>query len=561
MFLPATPEEMKKLGWAKADIILVSGDAYIDSPFSGTAVIGKSLTAKGFKVAVISQPDIESAEDIMRLGSPSLYWGISAGATDSLVANYTASGKKRRSCDFTPGGENNKRPDRASIVYTNLIKRFDHDKKSIVLGGIEASLRRMSHYDMLSDKIRRPLLFDAKADWLIYGMGEFTAVMLAESLQKGGTCLNIPGLCYISNDLPDNAVVLPPYEEVERDKDAFHTYFKEFYAHASTLSEAVVAQKCGRRWLIQNPPYKASQAELDHVYGLDYEREAHPHEIKKGGIKAVETIRFSVNTHRGCFGECNFCAIAVHQGRVVVSRSEKSIINEIERISKHPKFRGIISDVGGATANMYGAACKLMEKGEACKNRRCLFPSVCPSLKSPQKQYVALLEKLHKLKGIKKLHITSGIRTDLALADKECGRLFIKLLAARHTSGQIKLAPEHTDMKVLQAMGKCGSGSFIKFIDIFMKESEKAGKKQFTTCYFMAAHPGSTENSMHEVKKFSDRLKYTPEQVQIFTPTPSTWSTCMYHTGKDVDGKTIYIPKSVKEKIRQKEIITKRRTK
>lgn len=246
---------------------------------------------------------------------------------------------------------------------------------------------------------------------------------------------------------------------------------------------------------------------------------------------------------------------------MVVSRSEKSIINEIERISKHPKFRGIISDVGGATANMYGAACKLMEKGEACKNRRCLFPSVCPSLKSPQKQYVALLEKLHKLKGIKKLHITSGIRTDLALADKECGRLFIKLLAARHTSGQIKLAPEHTDMKVLQAMGKCGSGSFIKFIDIFMKESEKAGKKQFTTCYFMAAHPGSTENSMHEVKKFSDRLKYTPEQVQIFTPTPSTWSTCMYHTGKDVDGKTIYIPKSVKEKIRQKEIITKRRTK
>jgi uncharacterized radical SAM protein YgiQ len=337
MFLPTTPAEMQALGWAQLDVILVNGDAYIDSPFSGIAVIGKSLLAAGYKVGVIAQPDIKSNIDIMRLGSPRLFWGVSAGATDSLVANYTALGKKRRNCDFTAGGVNDRRPDRACIIYTNLIKQFDPAKKPVVLGGIEASLRRMAHYDMLSDNIRRPILFDAKANYLIYGMGEFTAINLAKALANGDDTSKLAGLCYIAKDLPAQTELLASYEIVSADKDEFYTFFKAFYNHASSMSPAVLAQKCGDRYVIQNPPYVPTQTELDSTYELDYERAAHPHDSARGEIKALHTIQHSINTHRGCFGECNFCAITAHQGRTVLSRSVESIIKEVEAITKQDR--------------------------------------------------------------------------------------------------------------------------------------------------------------------------------------------------------------------------------
>ncbi len=559
MFLPATADELKKLGWQQADIILVSGDVYIDSPYSGAALVGKSLLDAGFKVAVISQPDIKSPADIMRLGSPRLYWGVTAGATDSMVANYTASGKKRRSCDFTPGGENSRRPDRACIVYANLIKQYDKEKKPVVLGGIEASLRRFAHYDSHTEKIRRPLLFDAKADYLIYGMGEYPAINLALALEQGKDPRNIKGLCYLSKTPPEGTVILPHFEETADDSVKFEAFFRQFYSHASSLSGEILAQKCGDRYMIQNPPYIMSSGELDHIHSLRFERDAHPLEKRRGPVKAVETAKYSISAHRGCFGECNFCAISVHQGRAVVSRSPESIIEEAEAVSKLPGFKGIISDVGGPTANMYGSECVKMRKGEVCGDKRCLWPSVCPSLSGSQKNYVELLRRLREIKGIKKILISSGIRTDLALADRNNGPRFAVELAKYHTGGQIKLAPEHSENDVLRLMGKPSISSIEQFTTLFLQSSAKENKKQFISYYFMAAHPGCTAESMKKLRRYIEsKFTFTPEQAQIFTPTPSTWSTCMYHTCRDyINGTPVYTEKKLKEKNFQKELISK----
>jgi uncharacterized radical SAM protein YgiQ len=537
-----TKKEMNTLGWERLDVILVSGDAYIDSPFSGVALIGKSLLAAGYKVGVISQP--LTGDDIMQLGVPNLYWGVTAGLTDSLVANYTASGKLRRSCDFTPGGENNKRPDRATIVYTNLIKQHSKEKKPIVLGGIEASLRRLTHYDLLKEKLLRPLLFDSKADFLIYGQGEIPAVMLA----KGEPTTSIPNLCYIAKEAPEGAVIYPSYEECIADKDTFGAFFKEFYADSSTLTRNITAQRCGDRFLIQNPAHIMTSAELDKIHEADFERAVHPYDLQKGAVRGAETTKNSISAHRGCFGECSFCAISVHQGRMVTSRSEASIINEAQRL------KGTISDVGGATANMYGSECALMKRGTPCKDKSCLYPTPCPTLANSQKRYVELLAKLRGIAGIKKIFIASGIRCDMAIHDKNYGSKFIQDLAKHHTGGQIKLAPEHSDQSVLDYMGKSSMRYFEEFAERFMQISRQEGKKQFITCYFMAAHPGCTMNSMDRLKRYiKAHLGFTPEQVQIFTPTPSTWSTCMYYTGKDKEGKSVYVAKG-KERNEQKDI-------
>jgi uncharacterized radical SAM protein YgiQ len=557
MFLPMTRPEMQKLGWERADVILVSGDAYIDSPFCGIAVVGKTLMTAGYKTVVISQPDT-CTDDIMKLGTPNLYWGVSAGATDSLVANYTSSGKKRKNCDFTPGGVNCKRPDRASIVYSNLIKRYSpagSAKKPIVLGGIEASLRRMAHYDFLEDKIRRPILFDAKADFLIYGQGEITAVRLAEALANNRSPLEIDGLCHISRRLPEDAMILPTFEECAADRDAFAEFFRQFHFQASTLSRKISTQKCGDRWLVQNPAYIMDSKTLDHIYGQDFERAVHPYDLDKGAVAAAETTRFSITSHRGCFGECNFCAISVHQGRMVVSRGEASIISEARTIAAMRGFNGTITDVGGATANMYGAECPKMLKGAPCADNNCLFPVPCEFLNNSQKRYADILAILRKTDGIKKINVASGIRCDLALADKANGGRFISDLAKYHTGGQIKLAPEHIDPAVLRYMGKCSAAFSEKFAAKFMETSRREGKKQFVTYYFMAAHPGCTVNSMEKLKRYiREQLNFTPEQVQIFTPTPSTWSTCMYYTEKDKNGEPLFVPKG-KIKNAQKKLI------
>ncbi|MDY5049947.1 MAG: YgiQ family radical SAM protein [Candidatus Mucispirillum faecigallinarum] len=554
MFLPISMEEVKSLGWDYIDVILVTGDAYIDSPFSGTAVIGKYLLKHGFRTAVISQPAIDSDKDITVFGEPRLFWGISAGCVDSMVANYTAAGKPRKMCDFTPNGINNKRPDRASIVYTGLIRRFFKNTKPIVLGGIEASLRRIAHYDFKTDKIRRSILFDAKADYIIYGMGEVPVLEFARALQNNEDVKNIKGLCYISKELCDDAIILPSFDEVSSDKNKFHQMFKIFSDNSEAQSAKKLAQKTGDRYLIQNPPAYYDDEILDEVSDISFERAVHPK--INGKVKALETIKTSVISHRGCFGGCSFCAIAVHQGRRVISRSISSIIKEVESITKMKGFNGIISDLGGPTGNMYMMKCKKMEKLGACTHKSCLYPNVCASMNIDHKPILNLLEKVGSIKGVKKVFATSGIRADLAVNDKLNGKNYIAEIAKNHVSGQLKMAPESADSKVLKAMKKPDNKSFLEFCRIYKEYSKKFHKNQFISCYFIAAHPGENEKEAQNTHNFIEKyLDFSPEQVQIFTPTPSTWATCAYYTGLDEEGNKIYAEKQLSKKEKYKSII------
>ncbi len=609
MFLPATQKEIFNLGWKKLDVILVTGDTYIDSPFTGVAVIGKILVKHGFRVGIIAQPDVDSDIDIKRLGEPELFWGITAGAVDSMVANYTASKKWRKSDDYTPGGINNRRPDRAVIAYTNLVKKYFKTTCPIVLGGIEASLRRICHYDFWSNKIRRSILFDAKADLLVYGMAETSVVQLAaafkrakttekksgsKSVNKSGkrseensgkeqkTSLEkeskeeklkfqrenysienaisgIRGICYISKTKPENYVELPGFKEVLQDKDNFIESFNIFYQNNDPLTAQGLVQKQDSRFLIQNPPglYPDTKG-MDEISDLDFERDVHPYYKKNGKVKALDTIRFSISTHRGCYGECSFCAIAVHEGRTIRWRSKESILKEAVAITKHPGFKGIISDAGGPTANMYGYECAKKLKSGACRDKRCLFPSVCKNLAPDHSKLIGVFEKISKLKGVKKIFTSSGIRYDLVFNDKKYGEAYLKQIVSRHVSGQLKVAPEHSEKKVLDLMGKPGTSSLCKFKKKFDSLSKKENKKQFLTYYFIAAHPGCTIEDMEKLRQFIKKeLRLKPEQAQIFTPTPSTYSTLMYYTGKDpFSGKKIFVEKNIKSKEKQKRKIT-----
>ncbi len=578
---------MEELGWEQCDVILVTGDAYIDSPYTGAAVIGRVLMDAGYKVGVIAQPDTnlklkaeslklngevqDRPDDITRLGEPRLFWGVTGGCVDSMVSNYTATKKFRKSDDFTPGGQNTKRPDRAVIAYSNLIRQAFKNTVPIVLGGIEASLRRIAHYDYWSDNIRKSVLFDAKADFLVYGMGERAVVDLAgvienrfqvsgfkfQEKENGQELRAIRGICYVSPEKPEGYLEIPSFDEVKYDKKRFIEAFKAFYKNNDFLSAKGLVQRQDTRYLVQNPPAEPLKPhELDRVNELPYERDAHPYYKSQGVIKALDTIRFSVNSHRGCYGECNFCAITNHQGRVVISRSENSILKEAELLTKLPGFTGYIYDIGGPTANMYATGCSKVKDGH-CESRRCLFPEVCPSLINSHQRQIKLLERVRKIKGIKKVFIGSGIRYDMVMADKNNGSNYLKILAQNHTSGQIKLAPEHSDAGVLKLMGKPGTKSLVEFKDAFFKYSAEAGLKQFITYYLIAAHPGCSEREMHSLKGYLSReLKARPEQVQVFTPTPGTWSSVMYYTGIDpFTGGGIFVEKGQKGKENQKEII------
>lgn len=562
MFLPTTMEEVKKLGWNYLDIILISGDTYIDSSYNGTALIGKWLYKHGFKVGVIAQPDINSDVDIKRLGEPKLYWAVSAGCVDSMVANYTATKKKRRSDDFTPGGENTKRPDRASIAYTNLIKRhFKNSEVPIVLGGIEASLRRITHYDYWSNNLRRPLIFDAKADILSYGMGEKSMLELARAIRDKKDWRNIRGLSYISKEIKEGYLELPSYENCVKDKKEFIKAFETFYHNCDSILAKGLYQKCGDRYLIQNPPSENfSSRELDAIYSMDFERDVHPYYKKMGEVRALDTIKTSVTTHRGCYGECNFCAIAIHQGRTVISRTEDSIVDEVKEITKMKKFKGNIADVGGPTANMYQVECKKKLKFGACQDRRCLYPQKCPALKIDHSKQIDLLKRLKEIDKIKKIFIASGIRYDMILDDKKCGQMYMEEIIKDHVSGQMKIAPEHTEDKVLSLMGKQGKAPLKEFKEKFYQINKKLGKKQFLTYYLIAAHPGCNEKDMLDLKRFaSAELRVNPEQVQIFTPTPSTYSTLMYYTEMDpFTGKKLFVEKDNGKKQKQKDILIPR---
>ena len=559
MFLPTTRKELRQLGWKELDIILITGDAYIDSPFIGVAVIGKFLMDAGFRVGIIAQPDIQTEVDITRLGEPQLFWGVSGGSIDSLVANRTASGRKRKRDDYTPGGINNRRPDRAVLVYANLIRT--HFKKTcpIVLGGIEASLRRIAHYDYWSNKIRKSILVDAKADYLLYGMAEQSALALAKCLQKNDSPRDLRGLCYLAPEVPESALILPAFSEVVADKGAFARMFAGFYDQNDPVTAKPLVQQQDTRYLIQNPPWPTpTTKELDQIHALKFERELHPTCAEKGKVKALETIRFALATHRGCYGECNFCAIAVHQGRTVSWRSKESILKEAKELTRHPAFKGIIHDVGGPTANMYGFECEKKLKKGVCRKKRCLFPKICPSLPINHGSQVDLLRAIRKIKGVRKVFVASGLRYDMILGDKKKGRQYLEEIVGHHVSGQLKIAPEHSVDSVLNCMGKPGTNDLLKFRELFFALSKKARLKQFLTYYIIAAHPGCTLKDMQQLKSFAlKELKLLPRQVQIFTPTPSTFSTLMYWTGENpLTGRPCFVERSFQGREKQKNVLT-----
>lgn len=556
-FIPTSKKEMEERGWDSLDIILISGDTYYDTPYSGSAMIGRWLMHNGYRVGIIPQP---SQEDIGKLGIPNLFWSVSAGCVDSMVANRTANNKKRRHDDFTPGGKNDRRPDRATIVYTNMIKRFCKDKP-IVLGGIEASLRRIAHYDGWTDTVRRSVLFDAKADYITYGMAEFANLELADALRDSESTENIRGICYISKDCPEGHIEIPSYEECSEDEEKFTEAYLTFSRNCDSITAKGLCQKHGNRYLVQNPPQRdPTTEELDLFHSLGYMNEVHPSCIKDGYVKAADTIKNSITTHRGCYGGCNFCAIAVHQGRRVISRSEDSIVREVEEFAKNPGFNGIIYDLGGPTANMYGIECEKKIADGVCEDKGCLFPHVCRSLNVDHSRQLRLLERVLDVEGVRKVFVTSGIRYDMILADEEYGEEYVDAIVKDHVSGQLKIAPEHVSDDVLKLMGKPGRKELLEFKRMFDLSNRKHGKRQFLTYYTMAAHPGCTQKHMEDLGRFCRTvLKTNPEQVQIFTPTPSTVSTLMYHTGKTPDGEELFVERSATGKQRQKNAVLGRR--
>lgn len=565
-FIPTTRQECDRLGWQRLDVILVTGDTYIDAPHIGVAMIGRVLIDAGYRVGIIAQPETHHDRDIARLGEPELFWGVTAGSVDSMVANFTAAGKRRRSDDMTPGGKNSRRPDRAVLVYSNLIRRYFKQTRPIVLGGIEASLRRISHYDAWSDAVRRSVLFDAKADYLLYGMAEQSVTALADALKHHGDVRHIRGLCYISTDPPppDPAwpspdVMLPAHQAVAADALLFASMFKLFYANADPLRAARLVQQQDTRFLVHNPPPLPLTVEaLDRVYELPFSRSVHPLCQADGPVRAMETIQFSLTTHRGCFGECRFCAIAVHQGRAVVSRSPSSIMNEARAMTQHPDFKGIISDVGGPTANMYGAGCNRILTRGACRTKGCLHPAGCNQLAVDHAPQIALLSALRNLDGVRHVFVGSGVRYDLILQDRRSGRRYLETLLRHHVSGQLKIAPEHVSDAVLKLMGKPDRKILEEFLAIFTRVNRLQKKPLYLTYYFMAAHPGCTLADMQALRAYAGRkLRLIPEQVQIFTPTPSTFSTLMYHTGIDpFTDQPLFVEKTLRNRMSQKAVIT-----
>jgi uncharacterized radical SAM protein YgiQ len=568
-FLPTTAHEMQILGWDRLDVILVTGDAYIDSPYMGVAVIGRILLDAGYRVGIIAQPDVDNARDIARLGEPTLFWGVTGGSVDSLVANRTALGKPRRQDDLTPGGRNDRRPDRAVIVYANLIRRHFKQTRPIVLGGIEASLRRISHYDAWGERVRRSILFDAKADVLVYGMGEKSILEIARALKQKTDMRSIRGICYISVQPPPPCdafqgtdIQLPSHARAAADNHAFIDMFRTFYAHTDPRSARRLIQQQDTRYLVHNPPaFPLTPAELDRVYELPFTYDIHPFYAGQGKVKALETIQFALTTHRGCYGECRFCAIAVHQGRQVVSRGQASLLREATRFTRHAGFKGIIADVGGPTANMYGFECQRKAAKGACAHKGCLFPRTCDKLPVDHRPQLELLQALRRLPGVRKVFVRSGLRHDLVLADRRHGRDYLLALLRHHVSGQLKIAPEHVEEEVLQCMGKPGRESLEAFLELYRRVAREPAPRSYLTYYLLAAHPGCTLAHMQALRRFArGTLHLLPEQVQIFTPTPSTFSTLMYHTQSDpFTGRRLFVERNSRRKQAQKKAVLKSR--
>ena len=558
-FLPTTRAEMDKLGWKQCDVILISGDAYIDSPFIGVATVGRMLEKLGYKVGMIGQPDIKSDKDIKRLGEPRLYWGVSGGSIDSMVSNYTATKKFRNRDDYTPGGINNKRPDRAVLVYCNLIRQYFKNTVPIVLGGIEASLRRVTHYDYWSNKLRKPILFDSKADILIYGMGEEAIRELTKAIDNKEEWRDIRGICYISKEPIESFHQMPSHKECLDDKEKYIDLFDLFYDNNDPISAKGLCQQVDSRYSIQNPPCDyLNEEEMDEISALPFTRELHPYHRPDGKVKCLETIKFSIMTHQGCWGECNFCAIGVHQGRTIRTRSEKSILQEAKDFTTYKDFKGIISDVGGPTANMYGYECDKKLKAGTCEHQRCVDAShLCNVMKVDHNRNINLLRQVRNVDGIRKAFVASGVRYDLITEDKGHGYSYLKEMVKHHISGQMKVAPEHTEQHVLDLMGKPNKQTLVDFKKLYDKLNKDMGKKQYMTYYLIAAHPGCTEKDMHSLKRFTtNTLKINPEQAQVFIPTPGTYSAVIYYTELDpITRKKVFVEKDIKRKERQKAIV------
>lgn len=542
-FLPMSPQELKARNWSQADIILISGDAYIDHPSFGAAIIGRSLEAAGFKVAIIAQPDWTKDEDFLRLGAPRLFFGITAGNMDSMVNHYTAQKKIRHDDAYSPAGVAGKRPDRASLIYTNKIKQL-FKGVPVVLGGIEASLRRISHYDYWSDTIKNSILSDSKADLLVYGMAEPTIVEIARYLDQGKSLKELKDLrgtvVFDDPKAETDTLDILPDAIASKDKLIHHQLYRRFFER---FNSHTLYQMNGGRWIRHNPPaLPLTEAALDAIYALPFENAPHPF-YQGQKIPAWEQIKDSITSHRGCYGGCNFCAIGLHQGRKIQSRSDKSIINEAKRLSQrttgNDRFHGSISDIGGPTANMYASFCKLGFP-ESCKRRSCLFPEVCPNLVFDHKLQLKMLDAVSKLPGIRHIFISSGIRFDMAIKSQP----YIKALAERYTGGRLKLAPEHVAHKTLSLMGKPDIGLYEDFSKEFFKQADSLGLKRQIIPYIIIGHPGTSMEDAQELSNWLKKNRIKIEQVQEFTPTPMTISTCMYFTGLDFEtGKPIFVPK------------------
>ncbi|RKD27566.1 uncharacterized radical SAM protein YgiQ [Caminicella sporogenes DSM 14501] len=558
-FLPINKEDMERRGWNQLDFIIVSGDAYVDHPSFGTAIISRLLEDIGFKVGIIPQPDWTNLNDIKKLGRPKYAFLVTAGNLDSMVNHYTVSKRLREKDLYSPGGKMGLRPDRATIVYCNLIRRA-YKKMPIIIGGIEASLRRFAHYDYWSDKVRRSILVDSTADLLVYGMGESQIIEIAMNLKSGldiKYIRHIPGTCYIVEDLENiyDYKEIPSFEEIEKDKIKYAQAFKIQYEEQDPITGKVLVQRHKDKYLVQNPPaMPLSREEFDRVYSLPYVRDYHPVYKKYGGVPAVEEVKYSIISERGCFGNCSFCSLAFHQGRIVTSRSHQSIIEEAKKIIKDKDFKGYIHDVGGPTANFRKAACEKQLKKGVCKNKQCLFPEPCTNLQVDHKDLIELLRKLRNLPNVKKVFIRSGLRYDYILADKDDE--FLRELCKYHVSGQLKVAPEHVSKEVLKLMGKPEKKVYDKFVKKFYKINKEIGKKQYIVPYLMSSHPGSTIKSAIELAEYLRDIDYYPKQVQDFYPTPGTLSTCMYYTELDPRTmKPVYVAKSRMEKAMQRALL------
>lgn len=548
---------MKKRGWEQLDFLYIVGDAYVDHPSFGHAIISRVLESAGYKVGIISLPDWRSAEPFKALGRPRLGVLVTAGNIDSMVNHYTVS-KKRRSDDaYAPGNKAGQRPDRATIVYCNRIREA-FGNIPIIIGGVEASLRRFAHYDYWDDKVRRSILFDSRADILIFGMGERQVTAIADRLADGiavNEIRDVPGTCYISSEVPESSLIIPSFEECSDSKRAYADSCREQYYEQNPYTGKILAQKHGDKYLVQNiPQTPLSTRELDRVYSLKYMRNYHPMYEATGGIEAIKEVKFSIAANRGCFGGCNFCALAFHQGRIVTSRSVESIVREAKEMTWDPDFKGYIHDVGGPTANFTAVSCEKQKTLGACKNKQCLYPSVCKNMKPDHRKYLEMLRRLRGIDGVKKVFIRSGIRFDYLMADKNDE--FFYELCEHHISGQLKVAPEHVSDNVLKCMGKPENKVYNAFSEKFYKINEKLGKKQYLVPYLMSSHPGSTLNDAVKLAQYLNAHHINPRQVQDFYPTPGTISTCMFYTGLNpFTMEKVYVPKSYKEKAMQRALL------